>query len=63
MNPKLFGSRLSRSRKKDQVRAKVANDRVRFNGLFVNKEKELLLKEEKASVNNLSDESETVDPF
>ena len=63
VNPKLLGSRLSRARKKDQVRAKVANARVRVNGLFVNKQKELLIEDLARSDYNLTDESETVDPF
>ena len=37
VDPSLAGSRYAMSRKKDRVRQKVANSRVRASGLFVNK--------------------------
>lgn len=62
VNPKLIGSRDTISRKKDRARQKVAFSRVRVNGLFVNKKKELLLQDQANHYVNNSDESETCEP-
>ena len=58
VDAKLTGSRDTMSRVKDKVRSRVASDRKRIKGLFVNKEKEELLRNNE----NISDESETVAP-
>ena len=49
------------SRKKDLTRSKTAANRKRVRGLFVNKKKEEQL--EKQEHGNISDESETVEPY
>ena len=44
VNPKSFmGESTKKSKKKDYVRQRVALSRKRVNGLFVNKQKEMLL--------------------
>ena len=61
VDPRLIGSRETLSRRKDQVRSRVASARKRVNGLFVNKKKEMQL-ENQIINGNISDESETVVP-
>ena len=50
----------TRTRKKDEVRQRVALNRKRINGLFVNKRKEMLLAQDPCA--EYSDETETFEP-
>ena len=50
----------TKTRKKDEVRQRVALNRKRVNGLFVNKKKEMMLAQDPCS--DYSDETETFEP-
>ena len=62
VDPKLIGSRETLSRKKRRDRQKVAFSRVRVDGLFVSKKKELQLQDQEQTYVNNGDESETCEP-
>ena len=56
----LMTSITTKTRKKDEVRQRVALNRKRVNGLFVNKKKEMMLAQDPCS--DYSDETETFEP-